>query len=435
MFRLSKFWVPTAGTFSKGDKDRHAHSLLLRAGFIHPRQAGIFHYLPLGQRVLDRTEARLDQRMQNLGASKVSLSTFSPESLWSESGRLANGGGELFRLEDRKGTKLLLSPTHEEEITALVRSKVSSYRDLPLRLYQVSRKYRDERRPRQGLLRSREFLMKDLYTFDTSVEAAMETYHAVRAAYDAFFSELRVPFAVVEADSGSIGGDLSHEYHVLSSEGEDDLFACDSCGYGTNAERIPNGASSADMPCPKCGEVVQARKAIELGHAFLLGTKYSQPMNAMIQVPVQGSDRPASRFLEMGCYGIGVSRILAAMATVLADDIGLNWPRVIAPFDVIVVYDHAHEHANAAVKMADQIAETLPKGQPEMPVDVIVDDRAKGLGWKLIDADRTGYPITVVLGRDMDSGLCEVQCRRLNLTQSVKLADTSGFVASMLEKL
>ena len=438
---LSQFWIPTGGIARKHHGPADAHALLVRAGFVHQTHAGIFQTLPLGQRVQAKIETLLDRRMQqDLGASKLSLSTFSSAALWKASGRLPAGpGGELFRLQDRKGADFLLSPTHEEEITSLVAAKVHSPRDLPLRLYQISRKYRDELRPRQGLLRTREFLMKDLYTFDASPTAAMRTYDAVRRAYAAFFAEdLKVPYAMADADSGAIGGDLSHEFHVLSPSGEDDLLMCDACGFCANAERTEvlgsrQQSSSDEQHCPKCKKPLKVRKSIELAHTFYLGTKYSAPLEANINLPTTDG-RQRLQPLEMGCYGVGVSRIIAGTADILSDARGLGWPRAIAPFDVVVVANEQGESSSTDV--ASRLSVWEPRGGTTPAVDVVVDDRDKSMAWKLNDADLIGYPVIVVLGRGLKEGRCEVQCRRLgSLKQDVTLEDLPAFVHRILDKL
>ncbi|MCJ1404021.1 hypothetical protein MMC11_007245 [Xylographa trunciseda] len=543
--------------------------------------------------------------MTALGASKVSLSTFSSESLWQRSGRLSGDRSELFQLEDRKGTKFLLSPTHEEEITTLVGSTVRSYRDLPLRLYQITRKYRDEPRPRQGLLRAREFLMKDLYTFDHSSNDALQTYYEVRGAYSAFFDELKVPYLTAEADSGSIGGDLSHEYHLPSPKGEDRILSCSSCDYVANEEvarsrrepfskdlhdvrkQTPDQSSVGktlslellaqshawytityrvskdgdtiyiaiypsvvihghegkeratklnfdvlkstfadidtaaevldekdrsqkkkkyvldyrisemvkgscnvfiptqteidvdfdDIPvvdlvriedgdgCPNCETgTLKAHTSIELGHTFHLGTKYSKPLNAKVpgDSPATGTVKYITTkssisqdetkvisaeeetdnkiFLEMGCHGIGVSRLIAAVADAFVDGKGLNWPRVMAPFEAVVIPAPGLEDDAKIVldTLSQEAAPTDITSTRQLPaIDAILDDRPKDMAWKLKDADLIGYPILVVLGRAWrKEKKCEVQCRRLGpLRQNVPLQELRGFVDSLLMKL
>ena len=431
--RLSHFWIPTGGIQPPASAREDGHALLQRAGFVQAAGAGLFHHLPLGARVQAKLEALADRHMRPLGASKLALSSLSAEALWARSGRLG-AVAELFRLRDRKDSKLLLAPTHEEEATLLAAAHVRSYKDLPLRLYQVSRKYRDELRPRHGLLRAREFVMKDLYTFDASRAAALTTYEAVCAAYARFFRALQLDVAVAHADSGAMGGDLSHEYHLASPAGEDDVLTCARCASAINAERLPDFDVARDPApaCPSCGGTMESTKAIELAHTFFLGTKYSAPLRALVTLPIARPDGTAEPSgappaveqaptpLQMGCYGIGLSRILAAVAELGASARGLRWPRAIAPFDVVLVYDAANAtHAAAAARLAARLADdALPPQQDgdddddgAAGLDVALDDRAKGLAWKLHDADLIGCPVTVVLGRGMERGLCEVQAR------------------------
>lgn len=596
--RLSTFWTPTGGIAKEGEGKEDSHALLIRAGFIRQAHSGLFQFLPLGLRVQTKLETLLDHHMTKLGASKVSLSTLSSEELWRRSGRLSGDRSELFQLEDRKGARFLLAPTHEEEITSVVADAVHSYKDLPLRLYQITRKYRDEPRPRQGLLRTKEFLMKDLYTFDATKEAALQTYETVRKAYTAFFAEFKVPFLTAEADSGSIGGDLSHEYHILTTKGEDNVITCTSCDYVANEEvakrgiaqaengkaleemnftydavslkhllatssifsgggvkgssvwsgrsrdgqtiyqaifpttiaqgshsvprptkinpnvlkwffpdvdlgnqdtpknasqlkwvldyRLPectvaslkelasalDGSGSTLLPLPKADLVnietgdqcqhcesgtLQVQTAVELGHTFYLGTKYSEPLGARItgekpriahptdssadvgklKGPLRATDTTAA--IEMGCHGIGVSRMIAAVADVLADDKGLNWPRVMAPFEAVIIPAKGLEED--AVEVFDMLArhETGSAASSELSgsgVDAILDDRQKQITWKLNDADLIGYPVIIVLGKAWKrEKMCEVQCRRLSVKQDVALDQLKSFVASLLAQL
>ena len=473
---LSSFWIPTGGITKKSSSgfpsSSHSStpplnaedisSLLHRAGYIRQSHAGIFELLPLGLRVQKKLKRLVDEYMRALSASEVSLSTFASEDLWNQSGRLASGVPELFRVKDRKDGKFLLSPTHEEKITQLVKGLVNSHKELPLRLYQVTRKYRDELRPRGGLLRAREFLMKDLYTFDADVEAALETYAQVRTQYRKFFDALKVPYLEAEADSGAIGGDLSHEFHFPSPLGEDTLIQCSACGYVINRERLPTTTEippESKPPCPKCKNPhTTTVQAIEVGHTFHLSTRYSVPLNATITLP---TDQTASRSpIQMGCHGIGISRLIAASAASLSDTKGLVWPRVIAPFEVVVIPVNQVVGDNDAVKVYDLLAHSRPPqladadeyagGAPRRR-DVVLDDRpGASLVWKLHDADLIGYPVVVVLGRKwLQSGgddrgggedgegkrICEIQCRRLNLKQDVPLDHLSAFIDSLFRKL
>ena len=436
--RLSTFWAPTGGIAYDEDGKEDSNALLVRSGFLRQSHAGIFQLLPLCLRVQNKIENLLDKHMRSLGASKISLSSFSSTDLWRKSGRLQEDRSEFFQVGDRKDAKFLLAPTHEEEITALVASLVHSYKDLPLRLYQVSRKYRDEPRPRQGLLRTREFLMKDLYTFDASKAKALETYEAVQAAYAAFFGEFKVPYLVADADSGSIGGDMSHEYHIASTKGEDVVYTCESCSFVVNEEML-EGNSSLDKKqrtcsCPKCSSRMKSVKTIELGHTFYLGKKYSKPLAAVVKTKSEEREGSAAKSItnaqeaspmEMGCHGIGVSRLIAGMANVLSDAVGLNWPRVIAPYEVVIIASSNVDEP--AARLWDQLSHT---------VDAILDDRERSLVWKMKDADLIGYPVLVIFGRAWTKERkCEIQCRQLGIKENVLPATAPNFVQSLLQKL
>ncbi|KAJ5158702.1 Prolyl-tRNA synthetase class IIa bacterial-type [Penicillium coprophilum] len=595
--RVSNTWIPTGGISKKpvdGEKE-DANDLLVRGGFLRQAYSGVFHLLPLGLRVQDKLERLIDKHMRSLGASKVSLSSMSSQELWAQSGRLSDGS-ELFRFKDRKDTPFLLAPTHEEEITTLVGNLTTSYKSLPLRVYQITRKYRDEARPRQGLLRGREFIMKDLYTFDYSVSEALKTYDAVKNAYTELFNELKIPYLVAAADSGNMGGSLSHEYHFISPKGEDEVVSCSHCDHVYNEEladgkthsseesehntapgfqtddapveggptistgmwmaishdsstivrswhpkfSMQDGATepverhvnshavkavataagidldlSVENPLQRWTAHVKANKstqkprvvdlydsqvrvyqrpplsdllqevgctaseidyskldrfpgttnklslvrvhngdqcsqcahgsltshsAVELGHTFHLGTRYSKVLNASVSVNsalLEGSEDPGAKSsgkeqivpMQMGCHGIGVSRMISAVANRLADSKGLNWPRAMAPYEAVVVSGKGLE------TVANQVYDTLTS-DASAPVDVILDDRDKGMGWKLGDADLIGYPIIVVVGNGWKKKeTLEVQCRRLGVKEDVSLDELRTFVESLLAKL
>lgn len=514
----------------------------------------------------EKLEKLIDKHMRSIGASKVSLSSISSEELWRRSGRFQQGG-ELMRIKDRKSSGFLLSPTHEEEITMLVARNTHSYKDFPLRLYQVSRKYRDERRPRQGLLRAKEFLMKDLYTFDYSEELALQTYDSTRKAYAAFFDELGIPYIVANADTGNMGGKLSHEYHFVSEKGEDNVISCNTCDYVANEELAEKGKLSSNVrkipviaenmknlscwsgvnhardtiykvwtlkptsksssgvniavlkrhfpeidfsvdnirnlqdlkeghnfveiydrlvcpgsdkgfhgnfgkpldindydpftsmdldlasiqssdPCPKCSSgQLNIQRAIEVGHTFHLGTRYSEPLEATIQLPADSKSNESQIVpLQMGCHGIGISRLIGAAASLLSDRKGLNWPLAIAPFHVIVVFGRTINETEA-IPIYDTLSKvvlpqegTATEGEESASrskIDVLLDDRTdKDLIWKLQDADRVGYPIIVVLGRGWKDGKVEVQCRRANgFKDEVEVDKVRDVVGSLLKSL
>ncbi|KAL4993094.1 hypothetical protein BDV10DRAFT_179685 [Aspergillus recurvatus] len=584
--RASNVWMPTKHISKKTEVGEagDVNDLLAKGAFYRKAYAGIFHMLPLGLRVQEKLERLIDRHMQSLGASKVSLSSISSQELWEKSGRLKDNS-EYFSFLDRKEARFLLAPTHEEEITALVGSSAHSYKLLPIRLYQISRKYRDEPRPRQGLLRGREFIMKDLYTFDCDVENALQTYESVRRAYTRLFDELKIPYLTAAADSGNMGGSMSHEFHFISSKGEDTLISCTHCDSVYNEEladglapgsprseqadsapgfdvvgkpaatgaRVSTGVwtaiskdkrtlirawypkftiqegstkpvtrevnahavkaiisaagydldasienpvlqwaahvksskadheSSTERPqvldlydshvhaynrpplkileeagcviedieclrldsfpktdrklsltrvqdgdqCPKCTHgVLKTQTTVELGHTFHLGTRYSEVLKARI-VNSENDRVP----MQMGCHGIGVSRMITAVADSLADAKGLNWPKIIAPWEVVVV--PAPGNQEDAPRVYDLLA-----SDKASPIDVLLDDRDKTTGWKLGDADLIGYPVIIVVGNGWKTNrTLEVQCRRLGIRQDVPERELLPFVQSLLAQL
>lgn len=476
----------------------------------------------------------------------------------------------MFKFSDRKETGFLLAPTHEEEITTLVARTVKSYKELPLRLYQITRKYRDELRPRHGLLRGREFTMKDLYTFDITSESASDTYHTVRVAYAALFAEMKLPVLAARASSGDMGGALSHEYLLPTAIGDDRVVHCNSCDYVVNEEMAGRGASQGspaddglgvwrgitkdrstlvnvwypkritvpgreeirentdadvdihsvksvvpaldtavddamplwaatmanspvetinllnladgrlpsavrqglaqgkqgvemwprqlngiprprlmvsgsiegDSPdtgflsvrdgdaCPQCSSgTLKVERALELGHTFDLGTRYSEPLGLAVAVPPSTRKEP----VFMGCHGIGISRIIGAVAEHLADGAGLNWPTAIAPYSCVVV-PGKEEDLEDAIRVHDHIASSAGTGSNLL--DLVVDDRAMSLPWKLRDADLIGFPVMIILGRGWRaSQRVEVQCRQLKLREDVDWDRLPGLINEIHRKL
>ncbi|KAJ2892422.1 proline--tRNA ligase like protein [Zalerion maritima] len=387
--KMSTFWIPASNIAPVKVKDTDIHSRLVRYGFLRQVHSGIFHMLPLGHRVQVKLERLIGQHMETLGACRLDMSSLSSESLWETSGRLDKIYPELFRFADRKGSPYLLAPTHEEEITNLVAKGLHSYKELPLRLYQITRKYRDEMRPRAGILRAREFTMKDLYTFDYSAASALEAYAAVRAAYTAIFACLGLPVVAAEASSGDMGGSLSHEYLLAAPNGEDKLVTCAGCGYAANAEVAGLKEGDNHSLCPRCSDgALTHQNAVELGHTFYLATRYSEPLGANVVVPAtllgNGTDGTVMVPLQMGCHGIGVSRLLASAAEhwSLSDSPGIGWPPAIAPFQVIILY--RSEFQADAGEAAAAISKSCQ-------ADILLDDRSESLAWKMRDADNIGF--------------------------------------------
>ncbi|KAK6344461.1 hypothetical protein TWF696_008098 [Orbilia brochopaga] len=597
--RVSNLWLPVskAKPNPKNDPD-DVHSLLLKAGYLRNAYPGVFHMLPLGLRVQDKLERLIDKNMKAIGASKAALPSISAHSLWQKTGRAEKMGKELFQFKDRHGTQYLLGPTHEEEITTLVSSTVTSYKQLPLRVYQITRKYRDERRPRAGLLRGREFVMKDLYTFDASYESALRTYDSVVAAYRSIFNELTIPYLLAEADSGNMGGNLSHEYHCPCNTGEDTVLTCSSktedgsvCGYSANVECVENlpvrtgrwlrkdtkvwyavskdrkvlvkayypgavklatadgegkpgdeewfkreidpraiqrvvgdegggvevgmeeasalnaweenftswpdtldettgqakegetysrvikiydghlldGESGAKFStfseheadfgavsqsvirqffsdkkiptvvktsiegpevegekeerpiflckpitgdaCPRCAHgSLEATTTTELGHTFYLGTRYSEPLKATVGT-IDDSGAQSQVAMQMGCFGIGVTRLIAAIAEAMRDEKGLCWPRVVAPYSVVVVYTGKKEGGEDIKNTAEEVYDLIAQ-ESRLEDDVVLDDREESVARKMTEADLVGYSVVVVLGAQFEkAGVIEVQER------------------------
>lgn len=530
--RASKLFAPTLREIP-AEAEVISHQLLLRAGFIRKAAAGIYTFLPLAWRVLRKIEDIVREEMDRAGAQELVLPIIQPAEIWQESGRWGVYGEEMFRLQDRHGRYFCLGPTHEEIITALVRSEVNSYRQLPLLLYQIQNKYRDERRPRFGLLRGREFIMKDLYSFDRDEEGLRESYDKMYAAYSNVFRRCGLKFRVVEADTGAIGGSSSHEFMVLAEAGEAVVLFCQHCNYAANVEiakamprplagddqalplakvatpgqrtvkevcaylgiepqrliktilyeadgqliaalvrgdrelnevklqntlgcrhlnladpekvekllgvavgyvgpvglgsipiyadlEIPYlvnavaGANCNDYhclnvnpgrdftpvkvadlrqaeagePCPQCGSALDQARGIEVGQIFKLGTKYSRALGATY-VDEKGEEKA----IVMGCYGIGISRTMAAAVEQHHDEHGIIWPISIAPYQVVIIPVSARDET----QMAE--AEKLYRELQVEGLEVVLDDRDERAGVKFVESDLIGYPLRLTIGK------------------------------------
>jgi len=378
--------------------------------------------MPLGERVIQKLENLIDTELQSkpLYANKIRLPLLTSADLWHKSGRYFGAGDELMRLFDRKGKEFVLGPTHEETITHLVASLgARNSKDLPLNLYQTTSKYRDELRPRFGLLRGREFLMKDMYSFHETIACAHTTYSQVCGAYENILTALGLPFFKVDADAGNMGGTLTHEYQVLADIGEDDVVHCPSCGHSSNLELLPEH-SQPDPICNRedietgqpCIGSLQLRKGIEVAQAFLLGSKYSQVFNAKGGVPLVD--------LQMGCYGIGVSRLLAACVEVDSghDAHGIIWPKIIAPYQAVVISAPGNAIARALYSgNAEEFSGLLGQSY-QSGCEVLLDDRTKdSFGVKLLEANLIGVPYIVVVGKTYEEGLVELIIRKTGISQ------------------
>jgi prolyl-tRNA synthetase len=569
--RMSQLFLRTLRD-DPADAETDGHRLLVRAGLIRRVASGVYAWLPLGRRVLTRVEAIVREEMNAIGAQETTLPILQPLDWWARSGRDAAYGPLMFRLHDRKEAAFCLSPTAEEAITTLVAGEYSSYRDLPVTLYQINWKYRDELRPRFGLLRGREFLMKDAYSFHTDVDDLKRTYQDMYDAYGRVFTRCGLTWRAVEAQAGEIGGDTNHEFMAVAAVGEDDFVWCPSCDYAANVEaarrqapsrqdppidpppmttvstpdlpgisvvarhlgvpesallktivfetdgddgpqlgaalvpgdravneyalagavaprtvrllddtdfaahpELPRGylgphhpaldvvvadpsvaadhgwvtgANAADQhvrdavvgrdfrvdewadlvtvvagdPCPRCHEALAINRGIEVGHVFQIGTKYTVPLEARYQDDA-GEQHP----MVMGCYGIGVSRILAAVAEEHHDDAGLTWPAALAPFAVHLVAVPGRGEAADAVTAA---AERLDASLRAAGVEVLYDDRDASPGVKFADADLLGIPVRLTLGaRGLARGVVERRQRATGADDELPLDDA---VAALL---
>ncbi|KAA0185737.1 hypothetical protein HAZT_HAZT006366 [Hyalella azteca] len=359
--------------------------------------------LPLAQRALDKLCRIVEQEMEAINANKLLLPTLTSLELWQKSGRWRPTNPELMTMSDHHQKQYLLSPTHEEAICELLSHKEdTSLSKLPLLLYQISSKFRDEGRPCHGLLRAREFMMKDLYSFDCDEPSAAKTYDVVTTSYLRVLSRLGVPYIRVEGSCGDIGGSFSHEYHFESDAGQDILLRCSNCGHCASQDFLLEtrggivGQQEAHIECPKCSSShMDSIKGIEVGHTFLLGDKYSAPLKATFQYK-QGVRRP----LIMGCYGLGLSRLVQATVTRCSSQNSIVWPWVLAPYKLCIIGPKRGSKESAASVWVESLAVCLQQQVPALRGDVIIDDRdAFTIGNRVYAAKRAGYPLVVVVGK------------------------------------
>ena len=417
---LSRYFLPILKEDPK-EAEIVSHRLMLRAGMIRQQSAGIYSWLPLGLRVMRNIERIVREEQDRAGALEVLMPTIQPADLWRESGRYDDYGKEMLRIVDRHDRDMLFGPTNEEMITEIFRSYVRSYRDLPLNLYHIQWKFRDEVRPRFGVMRGREFLMKDAYSFDVDAERARHAYNRMFVAYLRTFSRLGLKAIPMRADTGPIGGDLSHEFVILASTGESAVF-CDSAlldlpipGEDTDftADLGPivdawtaSYAATDDEHDPAAFEAIPeerrlSARGIEVGHIFHFGTKYSEPMRARV-AGADGVDKP----VHMGSYGIGVSRLVAAIIEASHDDGGIIWPESVAPFDAGII------NLKPGDEVTDEMAGGLVARLEGAGLDVLYDDLDQRAGAKFAAMDLIGLPWQLVVGpRSAVNGEVEMKHR------------------------
>ena len=411
--RLSQFFLPTLKE-TPAEAQIVSHRTMLRAGMVKQSAAGIYTWLPLGLRVLRKVEQIVREEQNRAGALEILMPTLQSADLWKESGRYEAYGKEMLRMTDRHERELLYGPTAEEVVTDVFRTYVRSYKDLPKQLYQIGWKFRDEIRPRFGVMRGREFLMKDNYSFDLDFAGAQKSYDTMYAAYLRTFARMGLRAIPVSADPGAIGGNMSHEFQILAETGESQVYydaAFDDIDVG-NADAatlttLKSLYAAADEKhnaetCTVPKERLKTARGIEVGHIFYFGTKYSKPMGAVVTGP-NGDEIT----VEMGSYGIGVSRLVGAIIEASHDDNGAIWPEAVAPFDVGVV------NLKTGDAKCDAMAEDVYTKLQVAGRDVLYDDRDERAGVKFARMDLIGLPWQVVIGpKGAEKGIVELKYRK-----------------------
>ena len=387
------------------DAELISHQLMLRSALIKKLASGIFTWMPFGLKVLRKIEQTVRNEMDESGALEVLMPTIQPSELWQETQRWDDYGNLLLQIHDRHDRLFCYGPTHEEVITDILRKSIKSYKQLPANFYQIQTKFRDEIRPRFGVMRAREFLMKDAYSFHLNQESLEEEYKKMSQTYESIFRKLELNFRKVKATSGEIGGSISHEFHVIAESGEDEIAFCDDENFAANVETL-DGKNA-----PNGGELTYAR-GIEVGHIFQLGDKYSQSMKLEV---LDSNGKNVNPY--MGCYGIGISRIVAAAIEQNHDDKGIIWPKAISPFSIsIIVLNDKND--STVMDHALKIYQELKADG----IEVMIDDRDERAGVKFADADLMGIPTHVIVGkRGIEQNKLEVTSRRTGETIEVEI--------------
>ena len=424
--RLSQYFLPVLKETPK-EAQIASHRLMLRAGMIQQSSAGIYSWLPLGKRVLDKITTIVREEQDRAGALEILMPTLQPAEIWQESGRYDDYGAEMLRIRDRHDRDMLYGPTNEEQVTDIFRTRVRSYKSLPLNLYHIQWKFRDEVRPRFGIMRGREFLMKDAYSFDLDADAARTAYNKMFVSYLKTFARMGLTAIPMEADTGPIGGDMSHEFIILAETGESGVFfhkdwletdLLADIDYDSDlqpfVDRFTSIYARADEKhdpanCPVAAGDLMSMRGIEIGHIFYFGTKYSAAMGASVTGP-DGKPVP----VHMGSYGIGVSRLVGGIIEASHDDKGIIWPESVAPFGVAVVNLKPGDAA------CDSTAEVLYQQLQAARLDPLLDDRDERPGAKLAAMDLIGIPWQIVVGpRGLEQGQVEVKHRKSGKTVEI----------------
>lgn len=410
----NQYFVKTFREVSKDEESKNAQ-LLTRAGMIDRTMAGVYSLLPLGLRVVDKIEAIIREEMNAAGAAELLMPSLHPKRIWSENGRWEILGDIMYQFKDNSGADVGLGTTHEEVIVDIARRRVKSYRDLPLALYQIQTKFRNEPRAKSGVLRGREFIMKDLYSFHSNLDDLNEFYDRMKEVYMKIFARVGLEgVKLVEASGGTFTNEHSHEFQLPAEVGEDLIFYCEKCGWAENQEIVKVDAGT---DCPNnCGGKVKSQNAIEVGNIFRFFDKYGQEMKMTYQ-DKDGRVQP----VLLCSYGLGITRLLGAMAEVHNDQAGLIWPLAVAPFSVVVITAPGQE------ERSHQVYDELSK----LAIETIIDDRPDvTLGEKLIDAKLIGYPYVVTVGnKNADSNELEVYARKGGETKMMAAADLKNLLS------
>jgi len=441
--RLSRYFLPVLRDVPK-EAEIVSHRLMLRAGMIRQQASGLYSWLPLGYKVLMKVQKIIEEEQNRSGAIQLLMPTIQSADLWRESGRYEAYGKEMLRIEDRHEREFLYGPTNEEMITDIFRTYVKSYKDLPLNLYHIQWKFRDEVRPRFGTMRSREFLMKDAYSFDLDEKAAVAAFQRMFVAYLRTFRRMGLVGIPMRADTGPIGGDLSYEFHVLADTGESGVFLdkglldkpipskdTDYSGdldpifkdwtslFAATDEMTDEATFRAEVPEEK---QLMAR-GIEVGHIFYFGTKYSEPMKANV-TGADGKDTP----VHMGSYGIGPTRVVPAIIEASHDENGIVWPVSVAPFEAVLI------NLKAGDADTDAACEALYAELTAAGLDMLYDDRDQPAGSKFATADLVGIPYQLILGpRGLKSGEVEIKHRKSGERETLPLSAAVERLRSLIE--
>lgn len=423
--KYSKLFPKTLRKPPSGEESANA-KFLEQAGFIRKHMAGVYNYLPLGLRVLKKISDVIREEMERIEAQELLMTALQPKEIWQETGRWETlGKDNMLQFKNRSGSEIGLAITHEEAIISIARAYVSSYKDLPLYLYQIQSKFRDEPRARFGLIRGRELLMKDLYSFDLTEEEHQKYYELVIKAYVKAFERVGLSVKIVEASGGVFTSERSHEFQVLTPAGEDEIIYCESCDFAENREINKDKAGDK---CPRCGSNLKVDNGIEVGNIFHYGIKYSEQMGLIVT-----DEKGQKRLVIMGAYGWGVSRVMGTLVEVFHDEKGIIWPESVAPFMVHLVGLDLDE--KSVMENAEKVYKLLQVADPECSrradgVDVLFDDRlGVSAGEKFADADLIGIPYRIVISKKTQ-GKIEVKKRNEKETRFMAFEELLKLIKS-----